>query len=177
MRVAVRTSGDAATLAPAVRKLVAEADRTQPLYEFQTLEEALLASIAPRRFHLFLLGTFATTAVLLALIGIYGVVAYSVSLRTREIGIRLALGARRGEIVDMVVRQGMRFALAGIAAGIVAALALTRLMASLLHDVQPNDPWTFAAVATVLAATALLAAAGPAVRASRVDPLTALRYE
>jgi putative ABC transport system permease protein len=177
MRVAVRTSGAAATLAPAVRKLVAEADRTQPLYEFQTLEEALSASIAPRRFHLFLLGTFATTAVLLALIGIYGVVAYSVSLRTREIGIRLALGARRGEIVDMVVRQGMRFALAGIAAGIVAALALTRLMASLLYDVQPNDPWTFAAVATVLAATALLAAAGPAVKASRVDPLTAFRYE
>jgi putative ABC transport system permease protein len=177
LRVAVRTAGDVAALAPTVRKLVSGIDHTQSLYEFQTLEEALSASIAPRRFNLFLLGTFATTALLLALIGIYGVIAYSVSLRTREIGIRLALGACRGEIVRMVVRQGMTLALAGIAAGILAALALTRLMSSLLYDVKPNDPWTFAVVAIALATTALLAAGGPALKAAHVDPLTGLRYQ
>jgi putative ABC transport system permease protein len=177
MRVLVRAAGDTVTLAPTVRERVSGIDRTQPLYEFQTLEEALSASIAPRRFNLFLLGTFAATALLLALIGIYGVIAYSVSLRTREIGIRLALGARRGEILGMVVRQGMTLALAGIATGVVAALALTRLMAGLLYDVTPNDPWTFAAVSAALAATALVATAGPAFRAARVDPLVALRYE
>jgi ABC-type antimicrobial peptide transport system permease subunit len=113
----------------------------------------------------------------LALTGTYGVVAYSVSLRTREIGIRLALGARRGEILGMVVKQGMRLALAGIVIGVAAGLALTRMMASLLYDVKPNDPWVFVLTAMALAITATLAAAGPALKASQVDPLTALRRE
>jgi predicted permease len=177
MRVVVRTSGGAIALAPVVLKLISGIDRTQPGYEFQTLEQALSASIMPRRFNLFLLGTFAATALLLALIGIYGVLAYSVSQRTREIGIRLTLGARRGEIVGLIVRQGMTLALAGIATGVVAALVLTRLMKSLLYDVRPHDPWTFAAVAMALAATALLASVVPALKAARVNPLTALRYE
>jgi putative ABC transport system permease protein len=177
MRVVVRTAGDAAAFAPAIRKLVSGIDRTQPVYEFQTLAEALSASIAPRRFNLFVLGTFEATALLLAVVGIYGVIAYSVSLRTPEIGIRLALGAHRGEIAGMVVRQAMTVALAGIGIGIVAALALTRLIGSLLYDVKPNDPLTFAAVAVGLAMTALLAAAGPALRAAHVDPLAALRHE
>jgi putative ABC transport system permease protein len=177
MRVVVRTSGAATAFAAGVRKLISGVDPTQPVYEFQTLEQALADSIAPRRFNLFLLGTFAGTALVLALIGIYGVIAYSVSQRTREIGIRLALGARRAEIVGMVVRQGMAFALAGIAAGVVAALGLTRLMESLLYEVKPDDPWTFAVVAAILGATALLASWAPALKAAVVDPLRALRYE
>ena len=109
--------------------------------------------------------------------GIYGVIAYSVSQRTREIGIRLALGARRRGIVSMVVGQGMLLALAGIVVGIGAALALTRLMASLLYDVKPNDPWTFTAAAALLSGTALFASWLPALRAPTIDPLRALRYE
>ncbi|HEU0138636.1 MAG TPA: ABC transporter permease [Bryobacteraceae bacterium] len=177
MRVVVRAEDGAAALAPVVRQLVAGIDRTQPVYEFQTLQDALSASIAPRRFNLFLLGAFAATALLLAVIGIYGVMAYSVSQRTREIGIRMALGARRGEIIGMVVRQGMKLALAGIVAGIPAGIALTRLMKSLLYGVNPGDPWIFALVVAALVAAALLAAGGPALKAARVDPLTALRYE
>jgi putative ABC transport system permease protein len=177
MRVVVRTTGGIGALGPAVRKIIAEIDRTQPVYEFQTLEEALSESIAPRRFNLFLLGAFATTALILALIGTYGVIAYSVSLRTREIGIRLALGARRGEILGMVVRQGLTMASAGIAVGVLAGLALTRLITSLLYDVKPDDPWTFVVVALVLTVTALLAAIRPAIRAAHVDPLIALRCE
>jgi putative ABC transport system permease protein len=177
MRVVVRTaiSGDA--LAADVRKLVSGIDRTQPVFEFQTLETALASSIVPRRFNFFLLVIFAATALVLALTGTYGVIAYSVSLRTREIGIRLALGARRGEILRMVVKQGMRLALAGIVAGIAAGLALTRMMASLLYDVKPNDPWVFVLTAGVLALTATLAALGPALKAAQVDPLRALRHE
>ena len=157
--------------------MVSRVDSSQPVYEFQTLEDELADSIAPRRFNLFLLAAFAGTALVLALIGIYGVIAYSVSQRTREIGIRLALGARRQEIVGMVVRQGMALALAGIAAGVAAALGFTRLMASLLYGAKPNDAWTFVAVALALAATALVACWLPAVKAARVDLLTALRYE
>ena len=164
-------------LAPAVRKLISGIDRTQPIYEFQTLEQALSSSIAPRRFNLFLLGTFAASALLLALIGIYGVIAYSVSQRTREIGIRMALGAQRSEVVGMVAREGMGIALAGMVIGLVVAAGLTRLMQTLLYDLKSNDPQTFTAVAATLAATALLACWGPAFKAAFVDPIVALHYE
>jgi putative ABC transport system permease protein len=177
MRVVIRGSGRFDALGPVVRKLISGIDRTQPIYEFQTLEQALSSSIAPRRFNFFLLGTFAATALLLAAIGIYGVIGYSVSLRTREIGIRLALGAHRGKIVYMVLREAMTLALAGIGIGVVAGLALTRVMASLLYGVNPSDVWTFAAAAVGLGTVGLLAAAGPALRAAYVDPITALRYE
>jgi putative ABC transport system permease protein len=110
-------------------------------------------------------------------VGIYGVIAYSVAQRTREFGIRMALGARPGDVVRMVVRQGMAIAVLGIAVGLVAALGLTRVMASLLYDVKPNDPATFALVAITLATTAGLASWGPALKAALVDPLIALRYE
>ena len=113
----------------------------------------------------------------MALVGVYGLMAYTVEQRTREVGIRMALGARREEVVRMIVRQGMRVVLAGIVAGLAGALALTRLMDSLLYGVEANDPMTFAAVAIVLSATALLACWRPAVRAARVDPVTALRHE
>ena len=175
--VMVRTLGDSSLLAPAIRRLIAEIDRTQPPGEIKTLEQALAESVAPRRFNLFFLGTFAAAALLLALVGIYGAVAYSVSQRTHEIGVRTALGAPGGETVRMVIRQGMTIVLAGIAAGLGAAFALTRLMASLLFEVRPTDPATFGAVTLLLAATALAASWIPARKAARVDPLVTLRHE
>lgn len=141
------------------------------------LEQALAESIAPRRFNMFLLGTFAAAALLMAVVGIYGVIAYSVTQRTREIGVRMALGAQRGEVVRMVIRQGMGIALSGIAVGLAAAGGLTRLMTSALYEVQPTDSPTFALVTATLGATALLACCGPARRAARMDPLIALRHE
>jgi putative ABC transport system permease protein len=177
MRVVVRTAGGAGAMARAVREQLAQVDATQPAYEFETLEQALADSIAPRRFQLLLLGVFAAAALLLAAIGIHGVMAWSVGQRTREIGVRMALGARRYEIVMLVVWQGMRLALVGIGAGLLAAASLTRMMASLLYDVKPNDAATFGAVAFGMAATALAACCTPALRASRVDPAVALRGE
>jgi ABC-type antimicrobial peptide transport system permease subunit len=148
-----------------------------PYSRLRTRLEALFRSIAPRRFNLYLLGAFAAAALLMAIVGIYGLIAYSVAQRTREIGIRMALGAQRGEVVRMMVRQGMAMVVSGIVAGIIAALGLTRFMASLLYGVRPNDAPTFALVALALAITALLASWGPALKAAIVDPLIALRYE
>jgi putative ABC transport system permease protein len=175
--VAIRTAGDASAIAPAMRKLISGIDPAQPVYNVKTLEQALADSIAPRRFNLFLLGTFAAVALLLALVGIYGVIAYAVAERTREIGVRMALGAQRHEVVSMVVREGMAMALAGMAAGLAGAWGLTHLMASLLYEVKTDDPATFAAVGAALAGTALLACLVPALKAARVDPIVALRYE
>jgi putative ABC transport system permease protein len=177
VRVLVRTAGAVGSMTPAVRALLAEVDATQPAYEFETLELALAESVAPRRFQFLLLGLFATSALLLAIIGIHGVMAWSVTQRTHEIGVRMALGARRYEIVTLVVRQGMRLALAGIGAGLLAAAGLTRLMSSLLYDVKANDLTTFGAVAFGMAATALAACCSPALRAAHVDPAVALRSE
>jgi putative ABC transport system permease protein len=140
-------------------------------------KETLADSIAPRRFNRLLLGAFAGAAPLLALVGIYGVMAYSVSQRTHEIGLCTALCAQRGEVVRMVVSQAMGIALLGILAGWAASIGLTRLMASRLYEVQSNNPPTFAAVAGAMAITALVASWGPALQAALVDPLTALRYE
>jgi predicted permease len=175
--IAVRTFGDPLTLAPAIRKVISGIDPSQPVYNIQTLEQALSDSIAPRRFNLFLLGSFAASALLLAIVGIYGAIAYSVAQRTREIGVRLALGAERGSVVCMVVREGMSVALAGIAAGLAAALGLAPVIAKLLYNVKPNDPWTLGAVALTLAGTALAACCGPALKAAWIDPGVALREE
>jgi putative ABC transport system permease protein len=177
MTLALRVIGDPLGIAPTASRLISDIDPTQPVYSIETLEEALSRSIAPRRFNLYLLGTFAAASLLMAIIGIYGVIAYAVAQRTREIGIRMALGAQRGEVVRMVVKQGMAIALSGIAIGVAAALGLTRFIASLLYGVRPDDAPTFAVVALVLAITALLASWGPALRAAVVDPLIALRYE
>jgi putative ABC transport system permease protein len=175
--IAVRTSGNALSAASSLRKLVAGIDHTAPIYDVMTMEHALAGSIAPRRFNLFLLGTFASVALLLALTGIYGVISYSVTQRTQEIGVRMALGAQRNEVIRMVMRQGLGIALAGIGVGLVAAVGLTRFVAGLLYDLKPHDPSVFAAVALTLTATALLASWGPALRAALVDPVIALRYE
>jgi len=175
--VALRVIGDPLGIAPATRRLISNIDPAQPIYSIETLEKALSRSVAPRRFNLYLLGTFAAASLLMAIIGIYGVIAYSVAQRTHEIGIRMALGAQRGEVVCMVVKQGMAIALSGIAVGVAATLGLTRFMASLLYGVRPDDAPTFAIVALLLAITALLASWGPALRAAVVDPLIALRHE
>jgi putative ABC transport system permease protein len=175
--VLVRTTSNPTRIAPTLRQVVAEIDKTQPALAMQTLEHVLADSIAPRRFNLFLLGTFAAAALLLALVGIYGVTAYSVAQRTHEIGVRMTLGARPVEVVQMMVRQGMVMACAGLTAGLVAAFGLTRLMASILYDVEPTDPATFALTALSLCATALAACVLPSLKAARVDPNIALRYE
>jgi predicted permease len=173
----VRTSSDPLALGPSLRRAVSDIDRTQVPDDVMSLEQALADSIAPRRLNLVLLGTFAAAALFLAVIGIYGVMAWSVAQRAHEIGVRMALGARRGHVVRMVVGQGMRITLAGIVAGVVGALALTQFMEHLLYDVDPADPFTFAALAGALGATGLLACCLPALRAARVDPIRTLRCE
>jgi putative ABC transport system permease protein len=163
--------------APPLDRVAAGVDPTQTVYDMKTLEQAMAESVAPRRFNLLLLVLFASVALVLALVGIYGVMSYAVSQRTHEIGIRMALGAQRREVVRMVVRQGMLVALAGIAAGVAAALGTTRLMASLLYEVTPTDAATFCAVCGILAVAALAACWVPALWAARVDPTVALHYE
>ena len=173
----VRTPRDPLALVPTLRSVMAELDPAQPLYDVQTFEDALASSVAPRRFTAFVLNAFALTALVLAVVGIYGVMWYSVAQRGREIGLRMALGAQRREVVGMVVGQGMRLGLIGIAIGVGTAAGLTRLLATLLYDVEPLDPQTFGLVAILLAGAALIACAVPAARAARVDPLSALRGE
>jgi putative ABC transport system permease protein len=173
----VRISGDPKRFAPEIRKLISGIDQNVPAYQVETLERQLTDSIAPRRFNMFLLSSFAAAALLLALIGIYGVIAYSVAQRSREIGIRMALGAQRLEMVGMVMRQGMAIVMAGVVAGFIAAIGLARLMISLLYGVKPDDAPTFLIVAAALSLMALFACAGPALKAALVDPIVALRYE
>jgi predicted permease len=177
MQLAVRSATDPASLADAVRLDIAAVDPEQPIDHLATLEQTLSQSFAPRRFNTLLLGIFALIALVLASVGIYGVIAYSVTQRTHEIGIRMALGAERRDILRLVVGQGLRLTLIGVAIGIIGALALTRFLASLLYGVQPTDALTFIAVSSVMAGVALLACYIPARRATKVDPMAALRYE
>jgi len=173
----VRASGDPLRLAKPVRDAIASIDRTVAVSQVDTMEDVVSRSNARPRFYLLLLGSFAAVAVVLAALGIYGVMSYSVSRRFHEIGIRMALGAERADVVRLVVGEGMRVAAVGAAAGLAGALLLTRLMASLLYGVRATDPATFIGVALLLTAVALGASWIPARRATRVDPLTALRHE
>jgi len=141
------------------------------------MNELVNDSVSTRHATLVLLELFSALALVLATIGIYGVIAYSVALRTHEIGIRMAIGARRSDVLRMVLGQGARLSLLGVAIGLAAAFALTRLLSSLLFEVNANDPVTFAGVAGILVLVAMVACAIPAIRATRVDPLIALRYE
>jgi predicted permease len=177
MQLAVRSAVDPASLAGAVRREVAAVDPDQPTADVTTLEQTLSQSVAPRRFNMLLLGVFAFIALLISTVGVYGVVAYSVTQRTHEVGIRMALGAQRGDVLRMVIGQGLKLALIGVAIGVAGALALTRFLASLLYGVKPTDPLTFIAVSVILIAVALLACYIPARRASKIDPMVALRYE
>jgi putative ABC transport system permease protein len=173
----VRSNGPAAALAPALRREIRALDPDTVISDVVTLEEALGASVVGPRFRTLLVGGFALCALLLAAIGIYGVIAYSVAQRTQEIGIRMALGAQRRNVLSQIVAQGLRLALAGTVLGIAGALVATRLLASLLFAVKPTDAVTFAVGPVLLIAVALLASLLPARRAAMVDPVIALRHE
>ena len=175
--LAVRASGDPLQLAPSMRSEVAALDHDQPIYSLMTMDQRISDSIAPRRFNMFILGLFALLAVILAAIGIYGILAFSVVQRTHEIGVRMALGASTRDVLQLVIRNGFELALIGIFVGLVAAFAATRVLSSLLYDVSARDPLIFAIDAVLLAIAALLACYIPAHRATKVDPLVALRYE
>jgi putative ABC transport system permease protein len=173
----IRTAADPAALAQSAVGEVHKFDPNLPVTHVMTLDNLFADSVSPRRFSTFLLGVFAGLALLLAAMGIYGVMSYVVSLRTNEIGVRVALGAQPGDIWRLVIGRGARLALAGVAFGLVGAVALTKLISSLLYGVKPTDPITFGGVALLLVGVALLACYVPARRAMRVDPMVALRYE
>jgi predicted permease len=173
----VRTSMDPRMLANIVRREATAVDPQQAVFDFRPMEQVLQKSLATRGFVLLLLSIFAGIALLLAAIGVYGVMSYDVEQRTHEIGIRVALGAGRGDVVGLVVRHGMLLAGIGVAVGLAAAFGVTRVLASMLFGVKATDPVTFAGVAMALAGVALLATWIPARRATQVDPLIALRSE
>jgi putative ABC transport system permease protein len=177
MMLAVRTTTDPLTLVQAIKEQIAALDRNLPISKIQTMEQIVAGSVTQQRFNLTLLGAFAALALLLAAVGIYGVVSYSVSQRTREIGIRMALGARTRDVSRQVIGQCVKLALLGVALGLGGALALTRWMKTLLFDVSATDPLTFTAIALLLTSVALVAGWIPARRATKVDPLVALRHE
>jgi putative ABC transport system permease protein len=173
----IRTAVDPFSIVSAVRTEVAGPTKDQPVYAVRTMEEVIAASLAERRFTMLLLSGFAITALALASIGTYGVISYSVGRRTHELGIRAALGATRLRVLRQVVGEGMVLAVLGLAVGVPAALALTRLLTNLLYGVQPGDPATLLAVSVTLAGVTFLASYLPARRATKVDPVVALRYE
>jgi len=173
----VRTSGDPHLLAPAIREQVLAVDPNQPVYDVKTMEERVALTLETRRFAVVLLGIFGALALLLAAIGLYGVLAFTVSQRTREIGIHMALGASARDVLVMVMKQGMSLVLVGIVLGVAGAYAVTRTIRSLLFEVGTTDPLTFVAVLVLLAVVGFIASYVPARRATKVDPLEALRYE
>jgi putative ABC transport system permease protein len=177
MTLVVRTEGNPAALTAGVRSQVLSIDKDQPVSRVRTLEQVIAESVAKQRFAMLLLGIFAMVALVLAGVGLYGVMSYAVTQRTHEIGIRMALGAQQRDVLKLVVGQGMILALVGVLIGLLASLALTRVMTTLLFGVSATDPLTFLAIPALLAAVALLASFMPARRAMKVDPMVALRYE
>jgi predicted permease len=177
LAIFLRGDLNASAIPEEVRAMVQSVDPGLPVYGAQTLDDAVSTSLAERRFSMEMVACFAATALLLAALGIYGVISYIVSERTRDIGIRLALGAERGKILAMVLRQGLGLAMAGAALGLVGSVIVSHLMAGLLYGVMPTDPLTFVSVTLLLTGVALAACYIPARRAMRVDPMIALRYE
>ena len=165
------------SLAGAVRSAIHEVDRTVPIYNIATMTERIGEQTARNRFTSWLMGIFAGVALLLATVGVYGVMSYAVSRRTQEIGLRMALGANRPQVLRLIIGQGLPLILAGILVGLAVSFGLTRLISTLLYGVTPTDRLTFASVTALLALIALFACWLPALRASRVDPLEALRHE
>ena len=177
MTLVVRSSTSPAGVVSAVRNAVSSVDDSIPIRDVHTMDDLVATSLEQPKFNMLLLGVFAGVALLLAALGIYSVLSYSVRRRVPEIGIRLALGARFSDVLRMVVFEGMKPALLGVAIGVAAALAMGGLVASMVFQVKPTDPFTFLAVVGFLALIALLACVVPAYRASKVDPIVALRYE
>ncbi|MCU1339936.1 MAG: hypothetical protein JWO19_5517, partial [Bryobacterales bacterium] len=176
LSIVTRTVGDPTALQETERRLARERSPDIPV-TFTTLESDASENMATPRFRTLLFGLFAGLAVCLAMAGVYGVMAYAVSQRSNEIGLRMALGASTGSVLRLVLRQGLVYAALGLALGLVAAIAATRLLTSMLFQVRPNDPWVYLAVAVLLGVVTLLASYVPARRAAKIDPLTALRQE
>jgi len=175
--VVLRTDGDPTRVMGSVRRAVEEIDPREVIYNVRTMDEVVSSSFAARRLSMLLLSVFAALALALACVGIYGVISYLVGQRTHEIGVRMAMGAERSDVLRLVLGHGAKMAFVGVAIGIGAALGLTRLMANQLFGVSAHDPWTFAGVAVLLIVVAVAASYIPARRAMRVDPMIALRYE
>jgi putative ABC transport system permease protein len=177
MAVVVRTAGDPTTLAGGIREQLRELDSSLPPFNVKTMRDVMYGSLARDRFNAVLLLLFGGIALTLAAIGVYGVISYGVTQRIQEIGVRMALGAETRDVLALIVGQGLKLALAGVAVGAVGAFAATRLMAELLFGVSATDPLTFVATALLLTAVALLACYIPARRAAGVDPIEAIRFE
>jgi putative ABC transport system permease protein len=177
MNLLVRSEGNSIALRSGLRDCIHRIRPNEPVQEISSVEEMLATSVAPRRYTLFFLGAFATLGLLLATIGVYGVISYTTSQRTREFGIRIALGATRGRVISRVLHEGFVLVAAGSLLGVGAALALTRTLSSLLFEISPLDATSFTAGVAVLGVAALCACVIPAWRASRVDPMDALRTE
>ena len=173
----VRTSVAPRGMAESIRQAILGIDPDQPVANVRTMEEVIAASVVQRRFILMLLGVFAGAALLLAAIGLYGVIACAVSQRTRELGIRIALGATRQDVLSLVLGQGMKVAAIGILIGVIGALGVTRVLVNLLYEIKPTDPLTFVGVSLLLLLVSLFASWLPARRATKLDPMEALRYE
>jgi ABC-type antimicrobial peptide transport system permease subunit len=175
--VLVRGNGDPSALAPPIRKVSQAIDPGQPLFDVELLERRVAESLAERRLRATVLAVFATLALLISVVGIYSVKSYSVARRTHEIGVRMALGAARGDVQQMVVKSGLRMAAIGIATGLAGALFITRILKAFLYGIEPTDGVTFGLVCALLGVAAFLASYLPARRAASVDPMVALRRE
>jgi putative ABC transport system permease protein len=173
----VRTDGEPTEALPAIREMMKEIDGSQPLHNLRMMTDIFSESISRPRFNSQLISLLTAIAFILTAVGIYGIISYSVSHRTHEIGIRLALGARPADIMRMIISHGLTVALFGIAIGLAAAFALTRFIRSLLYEVSPTDPLTFIAMPIVIAVVVIAATSIPARRATKVDPMSSLRYE
>jgi len=177
LSVVMRTAGDPALQTAALRSAIAEIDPNQPLVKVRTMEQNMATTVAQPRFRAWLIGIFAMLALVLSGVGVYGVMSYTVTQRTSEIGVRVTMGAQPGDVFRIIVGEAFRLALLGVGIGLVAALALTRLLRSFLFGISAYDPLTFVGVSVLLTTVAIAASYFPARRATQVDPLVALRYE